>query len=140
MKQILTLTLIILSFNLSAQKDTIFMSNYYDFGYDSITVPSAYSLTPITDTIDAVILIANWGKKTTDWEFVKAVRTGNKVFALVQCPDNLPGCIALHYDYIEQWDGIEFYDVWDNTLYNGKPIWGKLYKGVVLQYFLKPKQ
>lgn len=139
MKQILTLTLITLSFSLSAQKDTIFMSNYYDFNHDSITVTSAFEVTPITDTIDAVILVANWGKKTTDWAFVKAVRTGRKSYEMIPCPDNLPGCTILHHGYVEQWDNIEFYDIWDNVLYEGKPVWGKLYKGAVLQYYLKPK-
>lgn len=140
MKQILTLTLITLSFSLSAQKDTIFKSNYYDFSRDTITILSTFDVTAITDTIDAVILTANWGKKTTDWVFVKAVRTGRKGRSIVPCPDNLPGCTILHYGYVEGWDNIEFYDVWDNVLYEGKPVWGKLYKGAVLQYYLKPKQ
>lgn len=136
MKQILTLTLITLSFSLSAQNDTIFKSNYYDFKLlsDSVELPQK-----IIDTVDAVILTANWEKKITDWVFVKAVRTGNKVFTLVNCPDNIPGCLVDHYDYVEQWNNIEFYDVWENVLYEGKPVWGKLHKRAVLQYYLKPK-
>lgn len=142
MKQILTLTLITLSFSLSAQKDTIFKSNYYDFKLlsDSIELPQK-----IIDTVDAVVLIADWENQTTKWQFVKAIRTGYKTYMndYSSTQDWGNGISISHpvYHSIKRtvWDNIEFYDVWENVLYEGKPVWGKLHKRAVLQYYLKPK-
>lgn len=102
---------------------------HYTDWYIGSSADSNYVSKTIIDTVDAFILVADWAAETVTWNFVKAIRKGHYETRWYSNSYTKNGFIyddlVARSEQVKIWDDIKFYSIWNEILFEGKPVWAE---------------